>query len=169
MSDRKCRKCGEHIPYNIKINGKQVSLQNRKFCLNCSSYNGRNTSPKDPIVRKARKWKNYSSEQKERVKISLYRRALERRTYLIEKSGGKCIQCGYCKCFRALSYHHRNPEEKEFGLTLNNLWSKQIEDIENEWRKCDLLCFNCYAELEDEKSKETSIVKKINEKYGTNY
>lgn len=169
MSDRKCRKCGEEIPYNIRIDGKQLSLQNRKFCLKCSSYKGKNTSPNDPVVRKARNWKNYSNEQKDRVKISLYKRALERKAYLIEKSGGKCIQCGYCKCSRSLCYHHREPETKLFGLALNNLWSKTMEEIELEWAKCDLLCLNCHAEIEDESSRKTSIVQRVNEKYGTNY
>ena len=40
---RDCRKCGERIPYLIKIDGKTKNLGNRKFCLKCSPYRGHNS------------------------------------------------------------------------------------------------------------------------------
>jgi hypothetical protein len=166
---RECRKCGEIIPNRIIIDGKYSNLQNRKFCLKCSSYKGKNTSPNDPVIRKARVWKKYSEKQKDAVKLCLYKRALQVREELYQKHGGKCIVCGYDKCKRAMSFHHRNPEDKLFGLSLNHLWSKNRELVEKEADKCDLMCLNCHAELEDKIARETSIVKKVNEKYGTNY
>lgn len=166
---RECRKCGSVIPNYSEINGKKVTLQNRKFCLKCSPYGKHNTSPNDPLERIPRNWLNCSKERKELYKMTLYRRALQRRKNLYDQKGGKCQKCGYSKCARALSFHHRNPYEKKFGLTLNNLWSKNINEINQEAEKCDLLCSNCHAEVEDAKARETSIVKKINEIYGTNY
>ena len=166
---RECRKCGEIIPYTITIDGKVSNLQNRKFCLKCSSYKGRNTSPNDPVIRKAKVWKEYTEKQKECVKLSLYKRALRVRDELCEEHGGKCQVCGYNTCKRALSFHHRDPENKLFCLTLNKLWSKNRKLIDEESRKCDLLCLNCHAELEDKLARETSIVKRVNEKYGTNF
>lgn len=168
---RECRKCGEKIPCKIKIDGKEFNLQNRKFCIKCSPFRGRNTSPYDPVIRKARKWKDYSDERKTKNKWSSYCRALRTRRELYKKLGGKCKNCGYCKCERALSFHHRNAEEKLFNLNLSNLWSKNRELIDKEAEKCDLLCMNCHAELEDSKSrnKETSIIKTINQIYNTDY
>jgi hypothetical protein len=29
----------------------------------------------------------------------------------VEYKGGKCQKCGYDKCERALTFHHRNPDE----------------------------------------------------------
>jgi len=165
---RPCRKCGEYIPRQIKIDGKYKTLQNRKFCLKCSAYRVHNTSSTNPDDRKVpgKKKRVYNLEIGRKQNISLYKRALERKQTLIERSGGKCLGCGYCKDFRALSFHHRIPEEKEFGLSLNNLWSKTWEKIENEHKKCDLYCLNCHAELEGDKSQ---MVDRVNKHYGTNF
>jgi len=166
---RECRKCGKIIPTRMIIEGKQLSLQNRKFCLECSPYRGKNTSPNDPIIRKPRTWKSCSEERKNLIKESLYKRALTRRDELLKKHGCKCQVCGYDKCKRALSFHHRDPSTKLFGLALNNLWSKTQELIDAESDKCDLLCLNCHTELEDKIARETNIVQKVNKRYGTNF
>ena len=79
-------------------------------------------------------------------------------------SGSKCKHCDYVYngSERALSFHHRNPEDKKFGLTVNNLWSKKWEVILEEYNKCDMLCLVCHAELEDEiESKKEINYKKL--------
>lgn len=167
--NRNCRKCGEHIPYRITIEGKPFNLNNRKFCINCSPFKQHNTSPYDPLDRKSKKWKDFSKERKDRTKLSLYKRGLQRRRELYQAKGGKCQKCGYCKCERALTFHHKNPQDKKFGLSLNNLWCKTQEEINQEANKCDLLCSNCHAEIEDAIARKTSIVKKVNETYGTDF
>jgi len=170
MGDRRaCRKCGKHIPYKLEINDKLYNLQNRKFCLECSPLGKRNTSPNDPIERKPRTWNKYSEERKNQSKISIYRRGLERRRGLYKIKGGKCQICGYDKCERVLSFHHREPSTKLFGLSLNNLWSKPLEELLIEAEKCDLVCANCHGEIEDSIARKTSIVSIVNEKYGTDY
>ena len=35
----------------------------------------------------------------------------------IEYKGGKCIKCGYDKCYSALAFHHRDPNKKEMAWT----------------------------------------------------
>lgn len=67
----------------------------------------------------------------------------------LEYSGGKCIKCGYNKCPAALTFHHRDPNKKEFwigGLSerLNSI-SELDHIIKNEIDKCDLLCSNCHS------------------------
>jgi hypothetical protein len=169
---RECRKCNKVIPYNIVVDGKVKNLQNRKFCLECSPFGAGNNCVKEPFVksRKSDRWEDCSPERKEMYKISLYYRGLRRRRELYDLLGGKCQKCGYNKCDRALSFHHRNRSEKSFCLTLNHLWSKKQELVNDEVVKCDLLCLNCHAELEDSIARaKNGIVKKVNEKYGTNF
>lgn len=56
------------------------------------------------------------------------------------------MKCGYNKCEAALQFHHRNPEEKSFGIAAKGearSWVKTVKELD----KCDLLCANCHAEL----------------------
>ena len=62
--------------------------------------------------------------------------------------GSKCAICGYDKCQRALSFHHLDPDKKEFTLSTKGLtrsWSK----IEAEIKKCILVCANCHMEIHE--------------------
>jgi 5-methylcytosine-specific restriction endonuclease McrA len=85
-----------------------------------------------------------------------------RKKRIIKLSGGKCKKCGYKKTQRALSFHHINPEEKIFCLSKNNL-KRPWKLIKKELKKCDLLCLNCHAEVEEliEKKKNFSYEKWI--------
>jgi hypothetical protein len=162
---RACRKCQAVIPTHIKVDGKKKSLCNRKFCLDCSPYRNHNTSKYDPIERSVRKT---SPEYREMVTLSLYKKGLERKCKLIEMSGGGCSKCGYNKSRRALTFHHLDRESKLFGLTLNHLWAKAWEVLLSEWEKCELVCQNCHAEIEDEFC-GNDIVARVNAKYGTRF
>lgn len=62
----------------------------------------------------------------------------------IEYKGGKCIKCGYDKCYAAFDFHHRNPLEKEFSWHF--MRRKSWDTIKTELDKCDLLCANCHRE-----------------------
>lgn len=165
---RECRTCKKEIPNKIIINGMQKILRNRKFCLECSPFGSKNTSKYDGVKRQPKKWAECSEARKEMIVLSLYKRGLERKTKLIENAGGKCKLCGYNKNRRALSFHHLDRKDKLFCLTLNNLWSKSWEILLTEANKCDLLCLNCHAEIEDGLSGK-NIVDKVNKKYGTSF
>lgn len=65
----------------------------------------------------------------------------------VEYLGGKCSRCGYDRCVRALSFHHRDSTTKSFGIA--NPSTKRWELIKAELDKCDLLCMNCHMEIED--------------------
>jgi hypothetical protein len=76
----------------------------------------------------------------------------------IEYKGGSCQICGYNKCSRALTFHHRNPKEKSF--VISGAHCRSWEAIRTELDKCDLLCFNCHMEVhhaEDQKRIEGDI------------
>lgn len=70
-----------------------------------------------------------------------------RKEQCLAYKGGKCERCGYSKCNRALEFHHINPKEKlfEVGDFITNSWEK----VKTELDKCQLLCSNCHAEIEE--------------------
>lgn len=107
-----------------------------------------------------------------------YRKKLLKHRAVLYK-GGKCEKCGYDKCEDALSFHHIDPNEKEFKISgkYNISWDRVAKELD----KCSLLCCNCHMEehakdrlsLDDyskwivpqeEKSKEFSNAKNRKEK-----
>lgn len=57
--------------------------------------------------------------------------------------GGECIKCGYKEHLAALTFHHLNPDEKEFTISYSNhsvSWDKLKEELD----KCVILCSNCH-------------------------
>lgn len=71
------------------------------------------------------------------TKIRRYRNKLK----AIELLGGKCVKCGFDNP-AALEFHHKNPDEKSFGIgnVANKAWFSIVEEI----KKCELLCSNCH-------------------------
>jgi len=65
----------------------------------------------------------------------------------VKYKGGKCQICGYNKCIAALEFHHRNPQEKSFGISQGGN-SRSWDKVQKELDKCDLLCSNCHKEVE---------------------
>lgn len=72
-------------------------------------------------------------------------RRAEQKRKLIEKRGGKCSRCGYCKNASSLDFHHVNPSTKNgnIGWIIN---FHKFSDAEQEAEKCELLCKNCHSE-----------------------
>ena len=67
----------------------------------------------------------------------------------LEYAGCKCIRCGYNKCPGVLSFHHRDPNLKEFWMgslseRINSI-DELADRIKNEIDKCDILCANCHV------------------------
>lgn len=65
---------------------------------------------------------------------------------LVEYKGGKCEICGYDKCISALEFHHKNPQEKDFGIGSKG-YTRSIEKNKKEVDKCILVCANCHREI----------------------
>lgn len=76
------------------------------------------------------------------------RTVVTRKQWAVDFLGGKCKLCNYKKSLHALTFHHRNPEEKEYEVGGILEWDKN--KIKKELNKCDLLCFNCHMELHEE-------------------
>ena len=73
-------------------------------------------------------------------------RGLKCKYEYIMKRGGKCECCGYDKNLSALEFHHLNPEEKEFQIDVRMFSNHNLEKLEVELDKCELLCSNCHKE-----------------------
>ena len=62
----------------------------------------------------------------------------------VKHLGGKCQNCEYNRCLRALTFHHINPLEKEHNISSGyTSWEKMKKELE----KCVLLCSNCHMEI----------------------
>lgn len=71
-------------------------------------------------------------------------RGTTRKIYFVNLLGGKCSMCGYNKCLDALCFHHI--KDKSFTLDKSKLRSKSLKSLEEEIKKCNLLCSNCHME-----------------------
>ena len=66
--------------------------------------------------------------------------------FLVEKAGGCCTVCGYDRSIINLGFHHVDPDEKSFALSMNT--TKSLAAYLEEIEKCVLVCANCHGEIE---------------------
>jgi hypothetical protein len=78
-------------------------------------------------------------------RVAEWRRRAKRR--LVREAGGRCQLCGYDRCMAALEFHHLDPTEKSFALSLRGV-TRSFKELRQEAAKCALLCANCHAEVE---------------------
>ncbi|MEK6908949.1 MAG: hypothetical protein AABX23_02775 [Nanoarchaeota archaeon] len=88
--------------------------------------------------------RTYADRRKYMIQAVTKRRKLMR-LKAIEHAGGKCIRCGYNKYPEVLEFHHRNPAEKLFNISLKG-HCRSWERIKAEIEKCNLVCANCHRE-----------------------
>lgn len=86
------------------------------------------------------------ADRAEYLKQAVAKRRQKMRALAIEYGGGKCSVCGYKKCTRALSFHHKDPAQKDFGLSARGL-TRSWEKTKAELDKCILVCANCHMEI----------------------
>ena len=123
---------------------KEISAS-RTYCKECFNGNSWRKKAVDEVTRKKQVLIRVASwRQRTKVKAVAY-------------MGGSCKNCGYNNCTRALTFHHLNPNEKDFSISGKSLaW----ERIKAELDKCVLLCANCHAEThEAEHRKEIAALK----------
>lgn len=153
MKTKLCLKCNHSFHQRQEINGKIHNLQHRKFCLTCSPFKKHNTkditkplSEYSRINGKHQSYSDWSQERKSRMIKNIQNRRFKRKLELVKELGNKCQICGYNKNLAALEFHHINPKEKKFDLSIRHIASYSWEKIQQELKKCQLLCSNCHAE-----------------------
>lgn len=88
------------------------------------------------------------ADRAEYIKAAVIKRRKKLKDMAIDYGGGKCQICGYDKCKRALSFHHKNPDQKDFGLSSRGL-TRSWEKTKAEISKCILVCANCHMEIHE--------------------
>lgn len=117
--------------------------------FNPSYIDGGIMATKDPVKRRAQ-WKKWYEDNKRKPE---YRKRLRefddnRRKQLIEwfceyRKTLSCAKCGFAHP-AALDFHHRNPEEKLYEVSVMPGKSISKDKILAEIAKCDVLCANCH-------------------------
>ena len=74
------------------------------------------------------------------------RRKQEIKRILVEEAGGCCAVCGYDRCIINLVFHHVDPAQKSFSLSMHT--TKALAAYREEAKKCVLVCANCHGEIE---------------------
>lgn len=77
-----------------------------------------------------------NKEDKAIYELARYHR---RRNAAIKRMGGKCQKCGSKS---NLEFDHIDPNKKLFAVS--SFWSRSIDVIEKELKKCQLLCKSCH-------------------------
>lgn len=74
------------------------------------------------------------------------RRARNVRREYINSFKKHCVLCGYHKCKAALSFHHKDPDNKLFTIGADGP-KRGWDIIDAEIKKCLVLCMNCHTEI----------------------
>jgi hypothetical protein len=111
------------------------------YCEVCSKkLKGRQKKFCGPLCKSrsdATVFQNYAAQQK---------RGRERKERFVADRGGGCEVCGYDKCLGALEFHHIDPANKLFNLDFRSISNRSQKLVEEEIKKCKLLCANCHRE-----------------------
>lgn len=63
----------------------------------------------------------------------------------VQYKGGACERCGYNRSNHAIDFHHKDPNEKDFGIGKQRR-TRFDDKIKAELDKCMILCSNCHRE-----------------------
>ena len=90
----------------------------------------------------------YKFLRNERSKASKKKRRQIKKKKTIDLFGGKCQICFYDKCQNALNFHHIDPSIKCFEIS-DGFYRLDIseEELQEELKKCILICANCHNEI----------------------
>ncbi len=90
--------------------------------------------------------KRVYADRREYLIMAVARRRKTLRLRAVIYKGGKCIFCGYNRCMAALDFHHLDPTQKEFGISMDGITRSWIR-VQLELDKCVLVCSNCHREI----------------------
>jgi hypothetical protein len=170
-----CEICKKNIPNHAFIDGKKRTLTTRKYCLECSPFGKHNTKkitsesltdkrycklcenflPKEAFgLYKRKEVNSYRTfpycKKCDSNRVNLLQKEIKEKA--VEYKGGKCEYCGYNKCLGSLHFHHKDPKEKDFGISQYK--KLDYDKLKKELDKCILVCANCHGEIHEKIKKE---------------
>lgn len=101
---------------------------------------------KDLEKRRAKRREWYSKNKFSEKKHVFRRRKEIKNWFEAYKKTLKCSQCGENHP-AAIDFHHKDKKQKEFGITFLVHDGYSIENIQQELKKCEVLCANCHRKL----------------------
>jgi hypothetical protein len=154
-----CVTCGSRFGNRLIVGNKIRILSSRRRCLTCSPFGLHNTSSTNPRLAGEKvkchqcgreyiydRAKGHHRTECNSCAANKKRRDIKLRC--VAYKGGRCERCDYCRCARALGFHHLDRTQKEFSICRN--MSLSWARIKSELDKCQLLCANCHMEQEDQ-------------------
>lgn len=165
---KNCLKCGKEFPFHCFIDGKKRNFKNRVYCLECSPFGQHNTkklhipetvnyniatSKKCPRCKRIFDLDFFYIKKngkpccycKQCNNIITTNRQKDIKRKCIEYKGNRCQLCGYDKYIEVLSFHHIDPDKKDF--TIANRKCLSMDNLKPELDKCLLVCSNCHIEI----------------------
>lgn len=124
--------------YNI-ISKPSTNTSTHKHCPKCNKL-----LPRDNFYPR-RNLSGNSVYCKPCSSLQVLERQRKSKSIVVDYMGGKCMRCGYSKCFGALQVHHLDPQIKD--PTFKNFKLRSFNDkFKAELGNCILLCANCHSE-----------------------
>lgn len=130
---RVCKDCGLEAntieELELFSNGNESLYKKQNLCLACNR--------KRTVIN--------NINNKGRRESSATARRYKNKEILIARRGGECVDCGYKyngKNAIVFDFHHRNPDDKLFGIAPRIHYNLKTLKVEAD--KCDLLCANCH-------------------------
>ena len=129
MPDKKCSKCGETKDVSLFNKNKNKKDGFNRICRECTKKEHTDWYNKNKQVQII---KNKTVNQKKKNRFVEYKKTCS------------CSKCGD-KRWYILDFHHKDPSQKNFGISSN--YSRSNTDFWNEIKKCIPLCRNCHSEF----------------------
>jgi hypothetical protein len=102
--------------------------------------------------------RSYSDRREYLIKaVTKRRQVLKQRA--VEYMGSQCMLCKIEKHPCVFDFHHIDPKTKSFGISGSGI-TRSWEAVQNEMKKCVLLCANCHREV-SLGLHETKVIQKI--------
>ncbi len=134
LRSKVCSRCDNRKPISAfdkqRIKGKYYY---KPYCSGCKSKAWRKRHPDQG--------KKIAKKSKEKYRAN---QVIMKKKLFAHIGQDKCKMCGFSD-IRALSFHHRNPKEKEFNISKGFTHSYGLDLMKKEAEKCDILCMNCHC------------------------
>jgi hypothetical protein len=142
---RECRTCGAKFSTRLTLDGVLHHLPSRRRCYGCFPFGAsRADTPEIRHQKALDKQRAWVKRRRAEDGIDPFKaKGLDRKRVIIGLVGG-CQLCGYCKCLKAICFHHMH--DKTRSLTLRE-FQHAPSLLRDELRKCVVLCHNCHSEV----------------------